>query len=175
MEGKSVPALVLRCLHAALRCPQGYSTASDAALAALLEQLLSISLTADCHAALAFLREAALLLRRHRRLYSLLEMEGGIFGLGGVADKSVTLAWYFQGISCSLSPVLASAAQVLPSSIPKRNEVIADLFPFKDSHQWLAGEVVRHFGAAEDIPKQTSRRSKLASFVSESELRATCE
>ncbi|CAE7252674.1 RMD1 [Symbiodinium sp. CCMP2592] len=87
-------------------------------------------------------------------------MEGGIFGLGGVADKSVTLAWYFQGISCSLSPVLASAAQVLPSSIPKRNEVIADLFPFKDSHQWLAGEVVRHFGAAEDIPKQTSRRSK---------------
>ncbi|CAE7215149.1 RMD1, partial [Symbiodinium necroappetens] len=175
MEGKSVPALVLRCLHAALRCPQGYSTASDAALAALLEQLLSISLTADCHAALAFLREAALLLRRHRRLYSLLDVEGGIFGLGGVADKSVTLAWYFQGISCSLSPVLASAAQALPSSIPKRNEVIADLFPFKDSHQWLAGEVVRHFGAAEDIPKQTSRRSKLASFVSESELRATCE
>ncbi|CAE7321513.1 RMD1 [Symbiodinium sp. CCMP2592] len=60
-------------------------------------------------------------------------MEGGIFGLGGVADKSVTLAWYFQGISCSLSPVLASAAQVLPSSIPKRNEVIADLFPFKEN------------------------------------------
>ena len=28
---------------------------------------------------------------RHRRLYSLLDTEGGIFGLGGVADKSAQI------------------------------------------------------------------------------------
>ncbi|CAE7241836.1 RMD1 [Symbiodinium pilosum] len=134
------------------------------------------ALFGKCQAALAFLREAALLLRRHRRLYSLLDMEGGIFGLGGVADKAVTLAWHFQGLSCSISPALASAAKVLPSSIPKRNEVIAELFPFKDSSQWLSSEVLKHFSAAEAIPKQANRKtSKFASFLSEPELRAACE
>ncbi|CAK9106815.1 unnamed protein product [Durusdinium trenchii] len=182
MDSKSVPALVLRCLRAALKCPQGYSNASDAALASLIERLFSIALVADSHVGLPFLREAALLLRRHQRLHTLLDQEGGIFGLGGVSDTTVSLVWHFQGLSCSVSPVLAQAAQALPSGMRKRGSVIADQFPIQDSHEWLAVEVRKHWAAMSSAPapklkaKASTKRNRSSSraslFMSELELQS---
>ncbi|CAJ1348064.1 unnamed protein product [Effrenium voratum] len=175
MESQSVPALVLRCLRAALKCPQGYGSASDAALASLIERLFSIALVADCHVGLPFLREAGLLLRRHQRLHTLLDLEGGIFGLGGVADTTVTLVWYFQGIGFSLCPTLAQASKALPSSLRKRSSVITDLFPIQDSHQWLAVEVRKHLEALANVrQKKSTKPARRASFVSEADLRSLC-
>lgn len=175
IDSQSVPALVLRCLRAALKCPQGYSNASDAALASLIERLFSIALVADCHVGLPFLREAALLLRRHQRLHTLLDQDGGIFGLGGVADTTVSLVWHFQGLTCSVSPVLARAAQALPSAIRKRGSVITDQFPIQDSHEWLTVEVRKHWAAMSNAPapKEKAKKSaKHANFMSELELRS---
>eukprot|EP00435_Cladocopium_sp_Y103_P066649 s462_g28.t4 len=175
IDSQSVPALVLRCLRAALKCPQGYSNASDAALASLIERLFSIALVADCHVGLPFLREAALLLRRHQRLHTLLDQDGGIFGLGGVADTTVSLVWHFQGLTCSVSPVLARAAQALPSAIRKKGSVITDQFPIQDSHNWLTVEVRKHWAAMSNAPapKEKAKKSaKHATFMSELELRS---
>eukprot|EP00434_Breviolum_minutum_P019961 symbB.v1.2.017609.t1/scaffold1377.1/size122625/2 len=168
IDSNSVPALVLRCLRAALKCPQGYSNASDAALASLIERLFSIALVADCHVGVPFLREAGLLLRRHQRLHTLLDQEGGIFGLGGVADTTVSLVWHFQGLTCSVSPLLAQAAQALPSGIRKRGSVISDQFPIQDSHEWLTAEVRKHWFAMSNAPapKEKAKKSrKRASFI----------
>lgn len=162
IDSQSVPALVLRCLRAALKCPQGYSNASDAALASLIERLFSIALVADCHVGLPFLREAALLLRRHQRLHTLLDQDGGIFGLGGVADTTVSLVWHFQGLTCSVSPVLARAAQALPSAIRKRGSVITDQFPIQDSHEWLTVEVRKHWAAMSNAPAPKEKAKKSA-------------
>merc|ERR1711865_1283908 len=91
LDVDSVPALVLRCLEAALRCPQAYGRASDAALAQLIENLFVLAAAADPRVGFPLLREAALLLRRHFRLHTLLDVEGGLFGLGGVMERSVTV------------------------------------------------------------------------------------
>jgi len=180
LELGSVPSLVLRCLEAALKCPQGYSSASDAALASLLEQLFGIALSADGHVGFAFLREASLLLRRYRRLYTLLDIEGGIFGLGGIEDKSVTLVWHMQALTCSLAPQVGKAAKALPDAIPRRNEIISDLFLLKEARSWLVSELARHVAAITSAPapddKQRGVRAaaKSACFASEAELRAVC-
>mmetsp|Transcript_59311 Transcript_59311/g.105434 ORF Transcript_59311/g.105434 Transcript_59311/m.105434 type:complete len:733 (-) Transcript_59311:85-2283(-) len=176
MELASVPTLVLRVLEAALKCPQGYSNASDAALAALLEMLYSIAISADLHVGFAFLREASLLLRRYRRLHTLLDMEGGIFGLGGITDRAVTLVWHMQPLTCSLAPHVVKAAKALPAAIPRRNELIGDLFPLKDARSWLSSEVARHvsaIGSAAAPQKHRGKASRTA-FATEAELRASC-
>ncbi|CAE8639242.1 unnamed protein product [Polarella glacialis] len=176
LETGSVPILVLRCLEAALKCPQGYGAASDAALASLVEMLFSLALTADSHVGIAFLKEVSLLLKRQRRLHTLLDAEGGIFGLGGISDRAVTVVWHLQALTCCLPPDVTKAAKALPASIPKMTVQIGDLFPLKDSRSWLATEVGRHVAAVSTAPApvQKSLTRARCSFVSEAELRAVC-
>lgn len=193
LEAESVPALVLRCLEAALRCPQVFGKASDAALASLVEQLLVLASNADAHVGLALAREAATLLRKHPRLHTLLEMEGGLFGAGGVTEHALTVVWHLQPLAFSFIPEVAKAARALRAAIPerfRRGSSIADLFPSRDGQAWLACEVSRCLGAglndksltptASGLPScagpQHKQGSKIkpASFLSEAELRAVC-
>merc|ERR1712083_195941 len=157
LEIDSVPALVLRCLDAALKCPQGFGKASDSALATLIEHLFLLASTADPHVALAILKEASLLLRKHIRLHTLLDVEGGLYGLGGVVDRSVSVAWPLVPLAFSLTPDIKKAGQALPAAIPNRRILLTDLFPDWDSESWLTTEFVKHFSALAQA--QTPRAS----------------
>jgi len=178
LEGDSMPALVLRCLEAALRCPQGYGKASDSALAGLIERLFLLALGADPHVALAMLREASLLLRKHHRLHTLLDEEGGLFGLGGVTDKAVTVLWHLQALAFSLAPECARAAKALPTAIPSKRAVIADLFPSRDSRAWLAAEFLQHLAGLSRAPRPARQRAtkaaRRAKFLAQEELEGIC-
>lgn len=176
LEVASAPALVLCCLDAALKCPQGYGRASDAALAALIEHLFLLAAVADSHVAMPILREAAVLLRRHHRLHTLLDVEGGIFGLGGVIDRTVSVVWQLQPLAFCLAPDLARAGRALPTTITQRTASISDLFPPCDSRAWLASEFARQVGTLLQYAPPTRRpeRSATAAFMSEAELRAAC-
>lgn len=179
LETESVPALVLRCLDAALKCPQAYGRASDAALAQLIEQLCALALTADAHVGMTFLREAALLLRKHYRLHTLLDVEGGLFGLGGIADHLVTVVWYLQPLAFGLAPESAAASKHLAAYAQRRNNV-PEIFPFRDGNARLILEVGEHIAALATAPRPKPRaksrpgRSALVSILSETELRKAC-
>mmetsp|Transcript_67318 Transcript_67318/g.217349 ORF Transcript_67318/g.217349 Transcript_67318/m.217349 type:complete len:716 (-) Transcript_67318:100-2247(-) len=177
-ETQSVPSLVLRCLEAALRCPQGYGRASDAALAALIEHLFTLAATADCHVSLALLREAAALLRKHHRLHSLLEADGGLFGLGGVTDRAVTVLWHLQPLAFALAPELARAGRAVPAAVPQRRALLAELFPGRDARAWLAAEFPRHLAGLAHSPAPRAQgprsRGRTIAFMSEDEFKAAC-
>lgn len=183
LESESVPALVLRCLDAALKCPQAYGRASDAALAQLIEQLCTLALTADSHVGMTFLREAALLLRKHHRLHTLLDVEGGLFGLGGISDHLVTVVWHLQPFAFGLAPESEKAARNFAGFAQRRHGVPADIFPFKNGQEWLMLEVGRHLATLgrtprpQPRPKASHGRGKAAgapSMLSESELSKLC-
>lgn len=195
LEAESVPALVLRCLEAALRCPQAYGRASDAALATLIEQLFVLALAADSHVGLSLLREGSSLLRKHRQLWTLLDVEGGLFGLGGIKDHAVTVVWHLQSLAFSLVPEVRKAGRELAAAIPSPRRSITELFPSRDGQAWLATEVGRHLGACIADPAlappsaagsgrggatatpnapASQRRPKKAAFLSEGALRAAC-
>eukprot|EP00927_Polykrikos_kofoidii_P006465 TRINITY_DN12613_c0_g3_i1.p1 TRINITY_DN12613_c0_g3~~TRINITY_DN12613_c0_g3_i1.p1 ORF type:complete len:746 (+),score=148.64 TRINITY_DN12613_c0_g3_i1:157-2394(+) len=194
LEADSVPALVLRCLEAALKCPQAYGRASDAALATLIEQLFVLALTADSHVALPLLKQAAFLLRKHRQLYTLLDAEGGLFGLGGIQDHSVSVVWHLQPLAFSLVPEVRKVGRELAGVIPSPRGSLKDLFPSKDGLAWLSTEVGRHLGGCLAdpalAPRQMAgskhggtaafavaspRRPKTAAFLSEAELVSACD
>merc|ERR1712178_510045 len=115
----------------------GYGRASDAALATLVEHLFLLSATADVHVSLVLLREASHLLRKHHRLHTLLDIEGGLFGLGGVTDRAISVVWHLQPLAFALAPELSKASSKLPQAVPQRRALLSDLFPAKDSHAWL--------------------------------------
>lgn len=190
LEEYSVPALVLRCVEAAIKCPQAYGRASDAALATLVEQLFNLALASDAHVGLAMLQEGALLLRKHQRLHSLLDSEGGLFGVGGLKEHAITLVWHLQALCFSLVPEVVKAAKGLPGAIPKYARVsMQDQFPTKDGISWLAAEAARHLGAGLADPalapgggpagqrKGSDRgigKPRVAAFLSEEEVIAAC-
>eukprot|EP00929_Paragymnodinium_shiwhaense_P097588 TRINITY_DN59223_c0_g1_i1.p1 TRINITY_DN59223_c0_g1~~TRINITY_DN59223_c0_g1_i1.p1 ORF type:complete len:738 (+),score=236.55 TRINITY_DN59223_c0_g1_i1:95-2308(+) len=147
LEESSVPSLVLRCLEAALKCPQAYGRATDATLAVLIEQLFALAVAADAHVGFALLREASALLRRHRQLWTLLDTDGGLFGLGGVTQQAVSVVWHLQPLAFSLTPEMTKAARAIPSTIPHRRANLSELFPSRDWKGWLASEVAVHLGA----------------------------
>jgi len=180
VEAGSAPALVLRCLEAALDCPTCYGRASDAALATLVETLFNLTVTSDAHVALGLLREASLLLRKHYRLYTMLDSEGGLFGLGGLMDHAATVFWHFHPLSFSIVPELAKVGSTLRSAISQRRTLITDMFPARSTQTWFNSEFVKHIGALGDAPvprarqgdKASSKSRSSASFTTEPELRA---
>mmetsp|Transcript_16966 Transcript_16966/g.53207 ORF Transcript_16966/g.53207 Transcript_16966/m.53207 type:complete len:761 (+) Transcript_16966:56-2338(+) len=178
LEAESVPGLLLRCLEAALRCPQGYGKTSDAALAALAERLFLLAAGADAHVGLAVLREAAQLLRKHHRLHVLLDVEGGLFGLGGVTDRAVSVVWHLQPLAFSLLPELARASGQLPAAVPQRRALLAEIFPMKDAGSWLQAEFTRHIAALSKAPSPRAPHApgpgRRAAFLTEAELCALC-
>jgi len=177
LDEESVPVLVLRCLDAALRCPQAYGRASDAALASLIEQLFILAMSADPHVGPTMLREGAMLLRRHHRLHTLLDVEGGLFGLGGVTDRSISVAWHLQPMAFALIGDVAHAARQLPTAIPRRLTSLADVLPVTDCQSWLASEAAKHIGGLARAPKPRMGPAKLRTvvpFASEAEVGATC-
>lgn len=180
LETGSVPALVLRCLDAALKCPQGFGKASDSALAALIEHLFLLAAGADAHVGLAVLREAALLLRKHIRLHTLLDVDGGLFGLGGVTDRSISVLWHLVPQAFSLAPELKRAGCALPTAIPQRRILLADLFPARDTRIWLQSEFVKHLAALAQVPAPRAHAAgrkgaaSMVAFLSEAELQAAC-
>jgi len=186
LESESVPSLVLRCLDNAIKCPHGFGKASDSSMAALMETLFLLATVADPHVALPILRESATLLKRNRRLHTLLEHEGGLFGLGGVTDRAVSVAWPLQPLACSLSPAPALIGRGLADAIRSRTALLADLFPKRDSKAWLEAEFPQHLVALAEIPTPAGLRvstgaksrpqvgsasMKSASFCNERELR----
>jgi len=182
LEAESVPCLVLRVLDNAMRCPHGFGRASDAALASLLETLFLLAMGADSHVGLALLREASVLLKKHRRLHTLLDAEGGLFGLGGVTDRAVTIAWHLQPLACSLSPAPARVGKGLAETLRSRRALLSDLFPSREGRPWLEWEFPQHLAALSEVPTPDKaskapngawlRASKPAAFVlSDAELR----
>eukprot|EP00928_Gymnodinium_smaydae_P053465 TRINITY_DN37445_c0_g1_i1.p1 TRINITY_DN37445_c0_g1~~TRINITY_DN37445_c0_g1_i1.p1 ORF type:complete len:746 (+),score=211.06 TRINITY_DN37445_c0_g1_i1:62-2299(+) len=188
LQGQSVPALVLNCVDAALKCPQAYGRASDAALGSLVEQLVVLAAACDSHVGLAMLREAALLLRKNQRLQSLLDVEGGLFGMGGVSERAITVVWHLQPLIFSLVPEVEKASRSLPAAVPKHARTsMAELFPARDGQAWLASEVGRHLGAGlgdkklvPAVPGAGGKgavrggRIRQAPFLSEAELTQMC-
>jgi hypothetical protein len=164
-------------LDAALRCNQAYGRASDAALAILIEHLFVLAAASDAHVGIALLREATLLLRKNQRLHNLLDGEGGLFGLGGVVDRAVTLVWHLQALSSSVAPHIAKASQSLSNAVVSRRASVADLFPLKDARRWLASEVVQHISAlsAAPAPQAPQRARSAPLFFSEFELQAVVD
>lgn len=144
LEAASVPALVLKCLASAVRCPQAYGQASDAALAVLIEELFNLIVMADPYVGLVLLRETAMLLRRHRHLHTLLDSEGGIFRLGGLSDRAVSVAWHLHPLKFSILPELASGSSKLPQAVVSRLGSVTDLIPIKDVQQYFSMEFAHH-------------------------------
>merc|ERR1712110_1255558 len=96
----------------------------------------------------AMLGEAATLLRKHHRIHTLLDQEGGLFGLGGIKEHAITLVWHLKALTFSLSPEVARIGRDLAATIPKHSRAsMADVFPSRDGGSWLAAEVVRHLRA----------------------------
>jgi hypothetical protein len=144
LEGASVPALVLKCLASAVRCPQAYGQASDSALAALIEELFNLIVMADPYVAQALLRETAMLLRKHRQLHTLLDSEGGIFRLGGLTDRAVSVAWHLHPLKFSILPELATGSSRLSQAVVSRLGSVSNLFPIKDMQQYFSMEFAHH-------------------------------
>jgi len=190
LDSESVPALVLRCLDNAMRCPHGFGRASDSAIASLLETLFLLAASADSHVALALLKEGAAILKRNYRLHTLLDTEGGLFGLGGITDRAVSVAWQLHPLGCSLSPAPAKVGRGLAATVKSRRALLAELFPARDSKAWLESEFPQHLASLLEAPvpaglaiggeqraqQQQSRKAAAkalssASFCSEAELR----
>merc|ERR1712150_283496 len=108
--------------------------------------------TADAHVGLAILREAALLLRKHSRLHTLLDVEGGLFGLGGVTDRAVSVIWHLQPLAFSIVPYVSRVGNTLPVTLPQLRALVTDVFPQKNAHMWLVSEFLRHVGPLAKIP-----------------------
>jgi len=191
LESDSVPVLVLKCLEAALKCPQAFGRASDASLAQLIENLFVLAAASDPRVGCVLLKEASLLLRKHNRLHSILDFEGGLFGLGGVTEKSISLVWHLQAITFSMVPELAKAGEALARTIPNRRVTVADLFPVKESSKWLSSEVVSHLAALTSVQtpegfekdrwrskgddgQHLARAKATTAFLSERDLEAVC-
>mmetsp|Transcript_44568 Transcript_44568/g.102918 ORF Transcript_44568/g.102918 Transcript_44568/m.102918 type:complete len:714 (+) Transcript_44568:41-2182(+) len=176
MEAHSMPCLAIKCMQSALRCDQAFGRASDATLATLVESLFLLSSIADPHAGLPLLREASLLLRRHHRLYTLLDEEGGLFGLGGLLDRAVSVVWFLQAMAFSIVPDLAKAAKSLRKLIPMRSTSLGEMFPMSDNQRWLEAEFARHLAALVVAPKPASKAGAAGKrpwrFATEADLRA---
>lgn len=188
LEAESVPHLVLQCLGNAMRCPHGFGRASDSALASLLETLFLLAASADSHVALALLKEAAAILKRNHRLHTLLDVDGGLFGLGGITDRAVSVVWQLLPLTHSLAPWPAKVGKGLVATVRSRRALLADLFPSRDSRAWMEGEFPQHVAALLEAPvppglerdagqrpaqsrkAAASARAK-ASFCSETDLR----
>lgn len=153
LEAESVPCLLLRCLNAAMKCPHGFGKASDATLAALLENLFLLAASADAYVGVTLVREAAALLKRQRRLHTLLDEEGGLFSLGSVVDRAVSVVWPLHLLSCSVAPALARIGQGLPAAVKSRVALLTDLFPTKDAVAWLRSEFPSHLEALLEVPQ----------------------
>jgi len=175
LDTESVPVLVLKCLQAALSCPQAFGKTSDAAIAGLVEHLFLLAAAADSHVGLALLREASLLLRKHHRLYTLLEMDGGLFGLGGVTDRAISVLWHLQPLAFTLAPEVVRVAKELPLTIPRKNKILSDVFPAKDALAWLKMEFARHLSSLKRAPVPGKARGKRRGvpFMTEGQLRET--
>lgn len=186
LEISSVPALVLRCLSAALRCPQAYGKASDSSLAMLVEHLFHLAAAADSHVGLGLLQEAATVLRRNRQLHPLLDTEGGLFRVGGLGDSSVSVAWHLHVLGHALAPWTAKVGESLAAVVPSRLKSPADLFPAKNARSWLGAEFLQHLSPLARAPEPKTlhkgKRAKYsangargtAGFLTEAELRGAC-
>lgn len=186
LEISSVPTLVLRCLAAALRCPQAYGKASDSSLALLVEHLFHLATAADSHVGLGLLQEASTMLRRNRQLHPLLDVEGGLFRVGGLGDNSVSVAWHLQVLTHALAPWTARVGESLAKVVPSRLRNPADLFPAKDARSWFGAEFLQHLAPLARAPEpktlQKGKRAKYspnsaqrtAGFLTEAELRGAC-
>jgi len=176
LDTESVPVLVLKCLQAAMSCPQAFGKASDAAIAGLVEHLFLLAASADSHVGLALLREASLLLRKHHRLYTLLDTEGGLFGLGGVTDRAISVRWHLQPLAFILAPEVVRVAKELPAVIPRRSKILSDIFPAKDALAWLKMEFVRHLSSLKraPVPGKTRGGRRRVPFMTEGQLREAC-
>mmetsp|Transcript_65472 Transcript_65472/g.142794 ORF Transcript_65472/g.142794 Transcript_65472/m.142794 type:complete len:706 (-) Transcript_65472:60-2177(-) len=178
LQADGVPMLILQCLEAALRCPQAYGRASDTGLAMLIEQLFCLAATADGHVGLVFLREGGLLLRKHPRLRTLLDVEGGLFGRGGLLNQSLTVVWHLHPLGFSVLPETTRVSRALPAAIPKPGAAIGELFPMRDGRSWLLTEVQKHItalGTVKTQEKGNAKHSGATRFATEAELRATCK
>lgn len=153
LESGSVPNLILLCLQNSARCAHGFGRASDSVLASLMETLFQLAANADPHVGLAILRDASSMLKKQRRLYALLDIEGGLYGLGGVTEKAVSVAWTINSLASSLSPTLANLGKNLPELIPHKNTLISDHFPSKDARAWLEWEFPHQLSALLGVPK----------------------
>lgn len=117
-------------------------------------------------------------------MHPILEFEGGLFGLGGVTERSVSVAWHLQALSFSVVPDLARVGESLGSAVVNRRASVADLFPCKDPHKWLSAEAVSHIAALAKAPRpvadvhnkgrQASRARATTTFLSECEIEAIC-
>merc|ERR1711957_83141 len=79
----------------------------------------------------------------------------------------------------SLVPEIRKAGLALPTSIPNRRILLADLFPSWDSHEWLESELVRHLASLSQVPPPKGaevghKGGTVTSFLSESEPRSAC-
>lgn len=153
LEAESVPCLVLRTLDNAMRCPHGFGKASDGVLATLLETLFLLAASADGHVGFALLREASSLLKKNRRLHTLLESDGGLFGLGGITDRAVTIAWQLQLLAASLAPEPARIGSTLADNVKSRRALLSEIFPAREAKTWLQAEFPAHLSALLEVPK----------------------
>merc|ERR1712178_25855 len=118
------------------------------------------------------------------RLHTILDSEGGLFGLGGVTERSVTVTWHLQALGFSIVPDLAKAGRSLAGTVVNRRANVADVFPVKDSKKWLSAEVIGHIAALASAPapakpgsdggRAAMRAKATAQFLSETELSAIC-
>lgn len=153
LQENSMPFLMLRCLGAAMMCSHGFGGASDGALAALLEQLGLLAAGADPHVSVAILKEMADLLKKHRKLHTLLDVEGGLFGLGGITDRALSVAWPLHALAASLAPAPAKVGQQLAAMVSSRRGLLSDVFPFRDSKAWLESEFPRHLTSLLEVQR----------------------
>mmetsp|Transcript_95830 Transcript_95830/g.200302 ORF Transcript_95830/g.200302 Transcript_95830/m.200302 type:complete len:719 (-) Transcript_95830:32-2188(-) len=153
LEADSVPSLLLSVLENAVKCPHAFGRASDGAMAALLESVFLLATSSDPHVSSALLREAAQLLKRHRKLHTILDADGGLFGLGGITDRAISIAWPLHLLGSSLVPMPNKIGRKLPDSIRSRLALVSELFPFRSSKTWLEREFPVHLAALAEVPK----------------------
>jgi len=153
LEEGSTPCLLLKTLEAAMRCSHGFGGASDGSMAALLEQLGLLAAGADSHVSVAILREVAALLKKYRKLHTLLDFEGGLFGLGGIEDRALSIAWPLHALAASLSPWPRKVGLNLADTVVSRRGLLTDIFPGRDGKAWLENEFPLHLAGLLEVPR----------------------
>jgi len=102
-------------------------------------------------------------------------MDGGLFGLGGVTDRAISVLWHLQPLTFTLAPEVVRVAKELPAMIPRRNKILSDVFPAKDALAWLKMEFARHLSSLKRAPVPGKARGKRRGvpFMTEGQLRET--
>uniref|UniRef100_A0A7S0ZZI3 Uncharacterized protein n=1 Tax=Noctiluca scintillans TaxID=2966 RepID=A0A7S0ZZI3_NOCSC len=104
-----------------------------------------------------------------------------MFGLGGVKDRAISIAWHMQPLRFSIWPELAKLGKGLPAAVRSRLTSVTDLFPMRNAQQWLLSEVPQHLGAlgrmapppsSQPMSNKAARKHFATQFMDEASLRA---